>query len=58
MLAWSLISVPISALLISLFTLETAFNTPLPLYLFLSLSLNSTASNLPVEAPDGTAALA
>ena len=56
-LVWSLTSVPIRVLLISLFTLFTAFKTPLPLYLLLSLSLNSAASYSPVEAPDGTAAL-
>ncbi|MNF12282.1 hypothetical protein D3C80_2137090 [compost metagenome] len=39
------------------FTLSTAFKTPLPKYLFLSSSLNSTASKAPVDAPDGTAAL-
>ena len=33
----------------------TAFNTPFPPYLF-SPSLNSTASNIPVDAPDGTMA--
>ncbi len=39
-----------------LFTLSTAFNTPFPLYRDLSPSLNSTASNWPVDAPEGTAA--
>ncbi len=38
-------------------TLEIAFDTPLPIYKFLSLSLNYKASYFPVEAPDGTAAL-
>ena len=33
---------------------EIDFKTPFPLYLLGSLSLSSTASNLPVEAPDGT----
>ncbi len=41
---------------ITVLTLSTAFKTPLPKYLFLSLSLNSCASYLPVLAPDGTAA--
>lgn len=36
-------------------TLLTAFKTPFPRYLLLSLSLNSKASNSPVEAPEGTA---
>ena len=40
-----------------MFTLFTAVKTPFPRYLFLSPSLNSTASYFPVEAPDGTAAL-
>ena len=39
-----------------LFTFSTAFKTPLPIYLDLSPSLNSTASKAPVEAPDGTSA--
>ena len=38
----------------SLLTLDTAFKTPLPLILFVSKSLNSNASNFPVDAPDGT----
>ena len=38
------------------FTFLTAFSTLFHMYLFLSLSLNSTASKLPVEAPDGTIA--
>ncbi len=38
-------------------TLSTAVNTPFPKYLFLSPSLSSTASNAPVEAPEGTPAL-
>ena len=40
--------------LISSLTLATAFCTPFPKYLDLSPSLNSTASNCPVDAPDGT----
>ncbi len=39
------------------FTLLTAFKTPLPMYLFESLSRSSKASFEPVEAPEGTAAL-
>ncbi|KAH3683892.1 hypothetical protein WICPIJ_005137 [Wickerhamomyces pijperi] len=35
-------------------TLATAFKTPLPDHLDLSPSLNSKASWIPVEAPDGT----
>ncbi len=38
------------------FTLDTATETPFPRYLDLSLSLNSTASKAPVDAPDGTPA--
>ena len=37
-----------------LLTLLTAFKTPLPKNLLGSLSLNSTASYSPVEAPEGT----
>ena len=39
---------------IFLFTFSTALLTPFPKYLDLSPSLNSTASKLPVDAPDGT----
>jgi len=39
--------------LIIVLILSTAFVTPLPKYLDLSPSLNSRASNSPVEAPDG-----
>ena len=39
-----------------MFTFSTAFKTPFPIYLDGSPSLNSTASNAPVEAPDGTKA--
>ena len=39
-----------------LFTLSTAFWTLLPIYFDLSPSLSSSASKIPVEAPDGTAA--
>ena len=38
-------------------TLLTALLTDFPKYLELSLSLNSTASFIPVDAPEGTAAL-
>src|SRR5690349_13548634 len=41
---------------ISPLTASTAFKTPLPPYLDLSPSRNSTASWAPVEAPEGTAA--
>ena len=40
--------------LINSLTLDTALSTPLPLILLESKSLSSNASNLPVEAPDGT----
>ena len=43
---------------IRLLTFFTALRTPVPLYLDLSPSLNSKASDSPVEAPDGTIALA
>jgi len=46
---------PITVFLITVFTLFTAFKTPLPLYLE-SLSLSSKASRTPVDAPLGTAA--
>jgi len=39
------------------FTFLTAFVVPFPKYLVLSPSLNSKASNFPVEAPDGTIAV-
>ena len=42
---------------IFLFTFSTALLTPFPIYLVLSLSLNSIASKLPVDAPDGTIAV-
>ena len=51
-------SIPIIFLAIFLFTFSTAFCTPFPIYLVLSPSRNSTASKLPVDAPDGTAAFA
>ena len=44
---------PIRLSLITVFTFSTAFCTPLPRYLFLSLSLSSNASCSPVEAPLG-----
>ena len=39
-----------------LLTFSTAFNTPFPRYLDLSSSLNSNASCIHVDAPDGTIA--
>ena len=48
--------IPSISLAIFLFTFCTACNTPLPKYLSLLSSRNSTASKLPVEAPDGTIA--
>ncbi len=53
---WSVASMPINSSAIILFTLSTAFKTPLPRYLDLSPSRNSSASFSPVEAPEGTAA--
>ena len=38
-------------------TFETAFETPFPRYALASPSRSYKASYLPVEAPDGTAAL-
>ena len=55
-LACSYTFIPSISLLITSFTFSTAFNTPFPKYLSLSPSLNSTASKLPVDAPDGTIA--
>ena len=49
-------SLPTIAFAISLFTAETAFNTPLPKKRDLSPSRNSNASREPVDAPDGAAA--
>ena len=43
-----------NAFSILLFTLLTAFFTPFPISLSWSLSRNSIASKLPVEAPEGT----
>ncbi len=40
-----------------LFTMFTALSTPFPPYLFISPSLNSRTSVLPVDAPDGTEAV-
>ena len=57
MLYWSLTSIPTTTGLIFSFTFLTAFNTPLPLNLVLSLSRISRASRTPVDAPDGTHAL-
>ena len=54
---WSKASRPSTSGAIISLTLSTAFNTPLPTYLPLSPSLNSTASKAPVDAPDGTIAL-
>ncbi len=56
MFAWSSTSSPVISGAIISFTFCTAFSTPLPLYLF-SPSLSSSASCLPVDAPDGTCAL-
>ena len=54
MVFWSRGSWPITKSLISLFIKLTAFITPLPWNLDLSWSLNSKASWLPVDAPEGT----
>ena len=54
---WSAISQPSKLSAIMVFTFLTAFKTPLPPYIFLLSSLNSTASWMPVLAPLGTAAL-
>ena len=56
--SWFNESFPINNGFIILLTLFMAFNTPLPWYLFLSLSLSSNASFLPVDAPLGTDATA
>jgi hypothetical protein len=53
---WSSASRPTTAGAISVLTLATALETPLPSHDPLSPSRSSTASNCPVEAPDGTAA--
>src|SRR3954463_8602171 len=53
---WSRASWPRSASAIAPFTAATAFRTPLPPYRFLSPSRSSTASRVPVDAPEGTAA--
>src|SRR5437867_4097130 len=52
----SVASWPTSAGAMILFTLSTAFRTPLPRYRFLSPSRSSSASCSPVDAPDGTMA--
>ncbi len=53
---WPSASSPVTASAISLFTLPTAFSTPLPRKRLGSPSRSSTASCSPVDAPDGTAA--
>ena len=53
---WSYTFIPSNFGAIIELTLSTAFRTPFPIYLDLSPSLNSTASKLPVDAPDGTIA--
>ena len=54
---WFSILRPIISFFIILLIFFTAFNTPFPLYLATSLSLNSNASLVPVDAPEGTIAL-
>mmetsp|Transcript_5336 Transcript_5336/g.14340 ORF Transcript_5336/g.14340 Transcript_5336/m.14340 type:complete len:429 (+) Transcript_5336:208-1494(+) len=53
---WFLGSMPFRAGLMMVLMLSTAFCTPLPRNLVLSPSRSSTASWMPVEAPEGTAA--
>src|SRR5579885_560676 len=53
---WSRASAPITADFSTVLTCSPALSTPLPRYRFLSPSRSSTASRVPVEAPDGTAA--
>src|SRR3954469_1897513 len=53
---WSFACMPFNTPPISLLTCSTALSTPLPPKRFLSPSRNSTASLMPVEAPDGTIA--
>ena len=53
--AWSAASSPVTACAISPFTLATAWPTPLP-FQALPPSRSSTASNSPVDAPEGTPA--
>jgi hypothetical protein len=55
-LIWSKTLFPINASRKTVFTFSQAFNTPFPTKRFLSPSRNSTASCIPVEAPEGTAA--
>src|SRR6185437_1817642 len=54
--AWSRASAPSTADFRTVLTCSTALSTPLPRYRFLSPSRSSTASRVPVEAPEGTAA--
>jgi len=54
---WSKALSPTISLDIISFMFSTALRVPFPLYLFLSPSLSSRASNLPVDAPDGTIAI-
>ena len=54
MARWSVTSCPTSAGAIMLPTFCTACSTPRPRYRCGSLSRSSRASNLPVEAPEGT----
>ena len=60
-IVWSIkfcskIDIPNNSSAILVFTFSTAFKTPFPRKAF-PPSRNSTASNFPVEAPDGPAAL-
>ena len=56
MVIWSSALKPTSASAMDSLTFCTAFNTPFPRKRFASPSRSSTASNSPVDAPDGTAA--
>ncbi len=51
-------SIPVMVSAITVFILFTAFSTPLPRYLPLSPSRSSSASNSPVDAPEGAVPLA
>ena len=57
MASWSEGSMPSRALAMGPRTFSTAFMSPLPLYLALSPSLSSRASQVPVDAPDGAMAV-
>ncbi len=54
--AWSVTDMPVISFAMTSLTFSTARCTPLPRYRSASASRSSTASRVPVDAPEGTAA--